>query len=73
MLYVSIFLDLGRRKIFEISVAFYVAGSVESIPHALDTRRGFLSRKTVENRSKRSFSDEFLTLCLERFQRTARS
>jgi hypothetical protein len=73
MLSVSIFLDLGRRKIFEISVASYVAGSVESIPHGPDSRGGFLSRETVRNWSKTSFSDHFLTLSLERFQRLARS
>ena len=73
MLSVSIFLDLGRRKIFEISVASYVAGSVESIPHGPDSRGGFLSRETVRNWSKTSFSDHFLTRSLKRFKRIALS
>ena len=64
---------MEEKKKFELSVGSYIVGGVESIPHGLGALRGFLSRKTVKNRSKTSFSDQFLTLWLERFQRTARS
>ena len=62
---------MEEKKKFELSVGSYIVGGVESIPHGLDSRRGFLSRETVRNWSKTSISDHFLTLFLEHFQQIA--
>ena len=63
----SIFLFFGLRKNFRISVASFVFGGVESIPHGPDSWRDILSRDKVINWSKTSLSAQFLTLSLERF------